>query len=753
VGLFLVVVLVPVALAQAPVEPAWNPAFPGPGPEPGLAWDRERLGPHFGAGALKGAKEAFDQRRYVEARTLLAGVAPTPPVRYLAALAASGAQDFAAAGAAFESLATEYPVLRDRCLLLAAEAFEALKQWPAVERVAAQVGAGSRLAAEAALARSRALRRLGRPREAAEVVRATAQLAAPPWGRDLGAQALLELAEGATTAGEGRAAREALLQLWSRHPVSPEARQAEARLGEPSRLPDESVVTRGEGLIEAHRNAEGEALLTPLLGRLLLPDGLGCRARYAVGRAQRKQRAFGRAVATLTPVTTRCLDPDLRLRALYTLGVSQTYFAPERAAATFEALASEGPAHALADDALLLAAEARQRQGQGELALGLLTRLVDEFPQSEQAADALFRLFWQAHAGGREVEALAFLDELEGRVGDLEDGFEADRARYWRGRVLESLNRAPEALAGYEALALEHPASYYGLIARERVEGLTPERGARLVAATAAEPEAQELFPVHPGPLAQDATFLAAVELMRLGLGEQVTPEILAVERASLPRESMHLLVLVLSLSGEERAAHALARLWLRPELTGPITRERRALWEIAYPRAYRDLVVTRSREAGSMDPDLLQALMREESALDPRALSWAGALGLCQLMPGTAAEVAARLKLPRPKASGLFDPDLNIRLGGWYLANLLRHAGGATQFALAGYNAGEATVARWRRELGGADLAAWVEQIPIPETRGYVRRVLRSYATYKLLYDPRGVARTVQLPANPSKT
>ena len=144
---------------------------------------------------------------------------------------------------------------------------------------------------------------------------------------------------------------------------------------------------------------------------------------------------------------------------------------------------------------------------------------------------------------------------------------------------------------------------------------------------------------------------------------------------------------------------------------------------------------------------------MREESALDPRALSSAGALGLCQLMPATAAEVAAKLKLPRPSISGLFDPDLNIRLGGRYLSSLLTRARGAMQFALAGYNAGEGAVGRWRKQLGDEDIATWVEQIPIPETRGYVRRVLRSYAAYKLLYEPDAVLRTVQpLGVKPAK-
>jgi soluble lytic murein transglycosylase len=142
---------------------------------------------------------------------------------------------------------------------------------------------------------------------------------------------------------------------------------------------------------------------------------------------------------------------------------------------------------------------------------------------------------------------------------------------------------------------------------------------------------------------------------------------------------------------------------------------------------------------------------MREESALDPKALSWAGALGLCQLMPATASGVAMQLKLRQPKQAQLLEPELNIQLGARYLSDLLIRMKGIKPFALASYNAGESAVARWRKENGDEDLAAWVELVPLQETRQYVKRVLRSYNTYKLLYAPGEFAKTVApLPVRP---
>jgi soluble lytic murein transglycosylase len=79
-------------------------------------------------------------------------------------------------------------------------------------------------------------------------------------------------------------------------------------------------------------------------------------------------------------------------------------------------------------------------------------------------------------------------------------------------------------------------------------------------------------------------------------------------------------------------------------------------------------------------------------------------------------------------------DPALNIQLGAAYLGRLLSRFGGNPVYALAGYNAGPSAVDRWRSSRSGLELDAFVEEIPLAETRAYVKRVLRSYNTYRLL-------------------
>jgi soluble lytic murein transglycosylase len=156
--------------------------------------------------------------------------------------------------------------------------------------------------------------------------------------------------------------------------------------------------------------------------------------------------------------------------------------------------------------------------------------------------------------------------------------------------------------------------------------------------------------------------------------------------------------------------------------------------WRIAYPPAYRDDVKRWAPPAG-VPVDLLQALMREESALDPRVVSPAGAIGLTQLMLPTAQSVARSLGLGRPSRGDLSRPDLNIRIGARYLGELIRRFDGSVALALASYNAGGGAVSRWLDARRGLELDEFVEEIPVEETRGYVKRVLRSYAAYRLLY------------------
>jgi soluble lytic murein transglycosylase len=139
----------------------------------------------------------------------------------------------------------------------------------------------------------------------------------------------------------------------------------------------------------------------------------------------------------------------------------------------------------------------------------------------------------------------------------------------------------------------------------------------------------------------------------------------------------------------------------------------------------------------GSVERALALALTRQESGFNAAAISSSGALGLMQLLPATAREVAGKLSLPFVQEKLTSDPSYNVTLGSQYLAQMLKRFGGSYEVALAAYNAGPNRVARWLDTMGDprggkVDMVDWIEMIPLRETRNYVQRIMEGLGVYR---------------------
>ncbi|MDW8361736.1 MAG: lytic transglycosylase domain-containing protein [Myxococcales bacterium] len=151
-----------------------------------------------------------------------------------------------------------------------------------------------------------------------------------------------------------------------------------------------------------------------------------------------------------------------------------------------------------------------------------------------------------------------------------------------------------------------------------------------------------------------------------------------------------------------------------------------------ARPRPFERAVHEAARRHG-LDPDLLYAVMRVESVFQHRVVSYAGAVGLMQIMPRTGALVAHNMGERGLGADGMLDPERNIAMGAWYLASLMRRFDGQLPLALAAYNGGPHNVRRWLRARPETmPLDAFLETIPFAQTHRYVRRVLAHYRAYR---------------------
>ena len=144
----------------------------------------------------------------------------------------------------------------------------------------------------------------------------------------------------------------------------------------------------------------------------------------------------------------------------------------------------------------------------------------------------------------------------------------------------------------------------------------------------------------------------------------------------------------------------------------------------LRYPLAYQQIVRGHARHY-RLDPALLAAVIYQESKFRPDVRSKSGAVGLMQLLPATAKGIAIHTGGTRFRVDDLYDPELNVRYGAWYLRHLLDRYGDE-ETALAAYNAGQENVDRWRREGGGIRFA---------ETRHYVARVEHLKRIYRDAY------------------
>jgi len=153
-------------------------------------------------------------------------------------------------------------------------------------------------------------------------------------------------------------------------------------------------------------------------------------------------------------------------------------------------------------------------------------------------------------------------------------------------------------------------------------------------------------------------------------------------------------------------------------------------------PRAYAEHVHRAAEEYG-IDPNLLFAVMRVESIYNRRIISYAGAIGLMQIMPRTGRLIAQRVGAEDFRVTDLLDPQTNVRFSAWYLSSLLERFGGRLPLAIASYNGGPHNVRLWMRSNNRQmPLDAFLERIPFSQTHRYVRRVLTHYAAYRAQRD-----------------
>ncbi|MBD3335555.1 MAG: transglycosylase SLT domain-containing protein, partial [Candidatus Eisenbacteria bacterium] len=357
--------------------------------------------------------------------------------------------------------------------------------------------------------------------------------------------------------------------------------------------------------------------------------------------------------------------------------------------------------------------------------------------EGRRARDAALRVGALRLALGQAERALSWWDSLgvggPGGGGPWPalggDGETLAQAWYWRGRALEELGRRDEAAACWQRTGPPRITGYYSWLARRARTALDAGRHSQTLWAVWTQEARGDSSAWRPQGWPEPTGIAPASETNAEAWRRRVLRWRLwhavgrggwaASERAQAAWESLSKAARVTFLHA---AGETFAGLRLALTLANDTLRAR-----LSHPPAYAGPVVDHGLRFG-VSPYLIWAVMRQESAMDPRAVSRAGAVGLLQLMPPTAGEVGARWGLP---SGPLTSPERNIPLGVAHMVEALEDDLSLPE-ALAAYNAGPGNARRWREEGGALDL--YIERIGYRETRGYVKRVLRDYEVYRSL-------------------
>lgn len=369
-------------------------------------------------------------------------------------------------------------------------------------------------------------------------------------------------------------------------------------------------------------------------------------------------------------------------------------------------------------NALIVRAESRN---QDEYLQELVPLVIKLDPDADPALQHFWDKGWGAYTRGDLDTARETFGFIAATYTHVNVRRQSD---YWYARVIERQGRKREAAEIYQKLASAPYADLYALHAAAR--------GARR----------QE---IKVNPLAESSLDWGVIAEKSMPRELRLAHELaslasmreayLEIRRNSNPKNVRYaeaLLADVHRSSGNEVLMYrSLRRAW--PAL-GTVEQDTVPPYFISmyYPRRYSEFI-EQSAKKYNLDPHLVRALILQESYYNPEAKSRVGATGLMQLMPPTANEHGRRLRIAFA-ASRLEDPEVNVQLGTYHLRMLTNLFNGNTFLAIAAYNAGQGNVMKWRRAAPKRPMDEFLESIPFPETRNYVKRLTMLRSAYARL-------------------
>lgn len=406
---------------------------------------------------------------------------------------------------------------------------------------------------------------------------------------------------------------------------------------------------------------------------------------------------------------------------------------PLSGAKYFKEAAENNPSPKQAVKALFFLGKIHEERKNYPEALKLYQRTLEKYPESFYGRWAGWRLGWVNYIDGKFDKAFEQFQDVAKR---FPNGPFIEYNLYWSAKSAEKTGDKEKAGEIFANVANLYPYTFHGIRAKEQ-----------MIKEGAPFPETHLENPSFKTPVKLDRDLdprekfhhIRAKELSAIGLNAEARNELKQLEK-SIRKNLTGVLWLSSLYHNAEGYAESLKLLHLYKDFAAKSGERSLSprFWKYFFPLAYQDAVASNSKYR-KVDPYFVNGIIRQESLFNSHALSPAGARGLMQIMPATGKKLYPKTKLKKPfEADALFEPDLNIRLGVKYVSQLNKRFGKNGTHILISYNAGPHVLKKWLKRFGHLnDMDVFIESIPYPETRRYVKHVLRNRGVYKALYSP----------------
>lgn len=532
---------------------------------------------------------------------------------------------------------------------------------------------------------------------------------------------LAGLVEAWTALDDSVAAREMRLQLIKNYPKHPIILKMLPALSDIRGV--EELFYAGVACMHAGKYQQAIDLLRRVINESQDATWRG-KAQYELGHVYYRSRKYLKAENAFDRASKVYHIPE----ALFYLGRCAIKRGHDLTGATqFREFVRRYPNAKTAPEALWQAAMAYERRGRHSDARKIFIALAKTYPKSTYADQSAWRAGFALYQTQQYTAAAKTFLRLSRQTSA---SYLRDQGYYWAGKCYQKLEQKAEARFWIERASEGFPTSYYSARARA-VLGKTdnahvevPQPGEHLSVGQSYTPS------IH----IPKGDVLASIGLYRDAEREydharRIFGRNLFALNDLKPRyeriRAMHKALQVSAQIVVLERAHGISMT--------------RASFRRLYPTYYWGEINQVARKM-KLDPNLMIAIMRQESAFNTTAVSRAGARGLMQVMPQTGRNMAQLVKLKNFSTKDLHDPHTSILLGGKHLSDHMKvfqkdkHR--QLSLALSAYNAGLDAAKRWAKTLTKRDVDEFIERIPYKETRNYVKLVYRNYRVYSYLND-----------------